>query len=100
MTRCVARSPSSTQPLRCAAPLPRPRPLARRARLGFAKIVEMDESSTPVPVAEEARRSPAARLARALLLLIVTVIIVTAGLLFLSLPQGQATSVARVEKYE
>ena len=52
------------------------------------------------PEATEARRSPAARLARALLLLIITIVIVTAGLLFLSLPQGQTTGAVHVEKYE
>ena len=46
-------------------------------------------------------RSTAARIARALLLLLVTVVIVTAGLLFLSLPQGGLPGAGDVvEKYE
>jgi len=59
----------------------------------------MFESLQPPPEAPR-QKTPAARLAKALLLLIVSVVIVTAGLLFLSLPQGQVPEAARIEKYE
>lgn len=60
----------------------------------------MTDNPDPTPSVSGQKRTPAARLARALLLLIVTVVIVTAGLLFLSLPQGQVPESDRVEKYE
>ena len=59
-------------------------------------------SEIPQPPIEDTKpqRSAAARLARALLLLLVTVVIVTAGLLFLSLPQGRPAGASLIEKYE
>ena len=60
----------------------------------------MSELPHPAPEGTGLQKSPAARLARALLLLLVTIVIVTTGLLFLSLPEGQAPAAARAEKYE
>lgn len=60
----------------------------------------MPEIPHAAPEVTRPQKSAAARLARALLLLIITIVIVTAGLLFLSLPQGQPSGATRVEKYE
>lgn len=60
----------------------------------------MSELSHPTPEGTGPQKSPAARLAKALILLLITIVIVTAGLLLLSLPQDQAPGATRVEKYE